>query len=88
MSQDLFKTAADEFAALVQSGKVSNEDQLKAYGWYKQATVGDVSTTRPSVLFVKETAKWDAWNERKGTSQADSKEEYIKYVNELKEKYK
>ncbi|RHZ75982.1 hypothetical protein Glove_208g24 [Diversispora epigaea] len=87
MAQDLFKQAGDNFTALVSSANVSNEDQLKAYGWYKQATVGDASSTRPTGLFSKETAKWDAWFERKGKSQDEAKQEYINWVNELRVKY-
>ncbi|MEZ4271442.1 MAG: acyl-CoA-binding protein [Myxococcota bacterium] len=37
------------------------EHLLQLYGWYKQATVGDVSGKRPSMLDMKGRAKYDAW---------------------------
>ena len=36
---------------------------------------------------LKAKAKWDAWNEMKGKSQADAEAEYITTVEELKTKY-
>ena len=36
----------------------------------------------------KGRAKWDAWNNKKGTSQDAAKEAYIAYVDMLIEKYK
>jgi len=45
---------------------------------FKQATVGDVNTTRPGVLDFKAKYKWDKWNEQKGKSQEDAEKEYIK----------
>lgn len=35
------------------------------------------------MLDMKGKAKWDAWNSKKGTSQDDAKEQYIKKVEEL-----
>lgn len=37
---------------------------------------------------LKGKAKWDMWNSKKGMSQDAAKEAYIKYVDELLEKYK
>ena len=41
--EDDFKLAADEAKTLPE--KTSNEDKLRLYGLYKQATVGDVDTS-------------------------------------------
>ncbi len=54
------------------SSKPSDDELLKLYGLYKQATVGDVNTDRPGIFALKDRYKWDSWNELKGTSQADA----------------
>ncbi|XP_017892916.1 acyl-CoA-binding protein homolog [Ceratina calcarata] len=66
----------------------TDQEFLELYALYKQATVGDINTTRPGMLDVKGKAKWDAWNSKKGTSQNDAKEAYIKFVDTLLAKYK
>lgn len=42
---------------------------------------------RPGMLDLKGKAKWDAWNNLKGTSQEEAKEKYIALVQTLIEKY-
>ncbi|XP_011886649.1 PREDICTED: acyl-CoA-binding protein-like [Cercocebus atys] len=59
---------------------------LFIYGRYKQATVGDVNTERPRMLDFTGKAKWDAWNELKGTTKEDAMKAYINKVEELKKK--
>ena len=44
----------------------SNEDLLQLYALYKQATVGDVSGSRPGMIDFKGRAKFDAWAGKKG----------------------
>ncbi|KAF8896479.1 acyl CoA binding protein-domain-containing protein [Infundibulicybe gibba] len=60
--------------------KPSQDDQLYFYKYFKQATIGDVNTARPGMLDFVGKAKWDAWNEVKGTSKADA---HAKYVEKL-----
>lgn len=45
---------------LLVSGPVSssNDQKLKFYSLYKQATIGDVNTERPGFLNFVERAKW------------------------------
>ncbi|XP_051874136.1 acyl-CoA-binding protein [Pristis pectinata] len=85
MAQADFEKAAEEVKQL--KSKPTDEDMLLIYGLYKQATVGDVNTDRPGMLDLKGKAKWDAWNERKGTSKEESMKKYIEKVQELKEKH-
>lgn len=75
-----FKKAADKAFSLP---KQSNENLLKLYALYKQATEGDVSGERPGMLKIKERAKFDAWAKLRGKEQAKSKKEYIYFVKEL-----
>ncbi|KAJ8656058.1 hypothetical protein O0I10_008280 [Lichtheimia ornata] len=79
-----FETAAKEVQEL--KTKPSNDELLKLYALYKQATVGDVNTERPGAFDFKGKAKWDAWNEIKGKSQEEAEKEYIEFVQKLKAK--
>ena len=82
---EAFQKAAEEVKTL--AGDPSNDEKLKIYSLYKQATIGDVNTTRPGMLDMTGKAKWDAWSGRKGTSKEDAEAEYITTVEELKGKY-
>ena len=67
------------------AGKIQalpDEKKLDIYGLFKQATVGDVNTSRPGMLDFKGKAKWDAWEAKKGMSQDDAKNAYIDLVKE------
>ncbi|KAI9301857.1 acyl-CoA-binding protein [Cunninghamella echinulata] len=82
MPSAAFDTAANEVKTLKKSP--SNDKLLKLYALFKQATVGDNTTTRPGVFDVKGKAKWDAWDAIKGTSQEEAEKQYIALVEELK----
>lgn len=57
---------------------------LKIYALFKQAGSGDVTGEQPAMTDFVARAKWDAWNNLKGTSQDDAKQHYIDLVNDLK----
>ncbi|ESP02244.1 hypothetical protein LOTGIDRAFT_205113 [Lottia gigantea] len=80
-----FTTAAEEVKNLKE--KPADAEMLEIYALYKQATVGDVNTTRPGMLDFTGKAKWDAWEAKKGTSKEDAEKAYIAKVAELKGKY-
>jgi diazepam-binding inhibitor (GABA receptor modulator, acyl-CoA-binding protein) len=61
----------------------SNDDLLKIYALFKQATEGDVQGKRPGMLDVKGRAKYDAWAKVKGTSADDAKSRYVELVDRL-----
>ena len=65
------------------STRPSNENLLKLYGFYKQATEGDNTGDRPGGFDFKAIAKYDSWANLKGMSQEDAKEAYIKLVDSL-----
>ncbi|KAL8615412.1 hypothetical protein ACOMHN_036232 [Nucella lapillus] len=79
-----FTKAAEEAKNLTQ--KPNDEELLKLYSLFKQATVGDCDTARPGMLDFKGKAKWDAWDARKGLSKGDAETQYIGFVGELKGK--
>lgn len=59
---------------------LGSDVMLDLYALYKQATVGDVTGSRPGMLDVRGRAKYDAWARRKGTSQDAAMEAYIALV--------
>ena len=61
----------------------SNEDLLKLYALYKQATEGDVTGERTGGFDFKAIAKYDAWAEVKGKSKEDAMREYVRLVERL-----
>jgi diazepam-binding inhibitor (GABA receptor modulator, acyl-CoA-binding protein) len=61
-----------------------NATLLKLYALFKQGSAGDVDGKRPGFTDMVGRAKWDAWNETKGTSQDDAKKQYIALIEELK----
>jgi len=56
--------------------------KLKMYALYKQATEGDVSGSKPSMIDMVGRAKYKAWAELKGKSQQEAKSEYVKCYKE------
>ncbi|TXE08737.1 acyl-CoA-binding protein [Algoriphagus aquimarinus] len=63
--------------------KPSNEDLLKLYGLYKQATEGDNENERPGGFDFKAAAKYNAWLNMKGKSKEEATEQYIQLVDQL-----
>ena len=62
-------------------------EKLEIYGLSQQAKHGDVDTPQPIRLWVRERAKWDAWNKLKGMPQKEAKEQFLMRALELKDKY-
>ena len=65
MSSDL-KTNFEYCVKFVNSSKsgtveLTNEDKLKFYAIYKQATVGNCSGKRPGMMNIVARYKYDAW---------------------------
>lgn len=62
----------------INTESLSNEAKLDFYKYYKQAKIGDCNTERPWSVYIKDAAKWDAWNSVKGTTQDEAKKLYVK----------
>jgi diazepam-binding inhibitor (GABA receptor modulator, acyl-CoA-binding protein) len=60
-----------------------NDDLLELYAFYKQATAGDVSGSRPGMFDMKGRAKYDAWAKKKGVSKDDAMTKYVALVDRL-----
>lgn len=62
----------------------SNSTLLELYSLFKQSTVGDVNTPKPTSLFkLKEKKKWDAWNNKRGMSKHTAMRKYCSLVENL-----
>jgi len=61
-----------------------NATLLKLYALYKQATSGDVEGKRPGFSDMVGRAKWDAWNEMKGTASEAAMTQYVDLITDLK----
>lgn len=82
MSDDDARFAAAQAKITGRAG-VSTDAQLRLYGLYKQATVGDATGSRPGMLDVRGRAKFDAWAARRGTARGDAIAAYCALVDEL-----
>ena len=82
-------TTLDEAIARTKrfTSKPNNEELLKLYGLYKQATEGDIETERPGGFDFKAAAKYNSWLAFKGKSKAEATELYLELVNQLSTKY-
>lgn len=86
------KSLKDRFAAATARveglrSRPSNDELLRLYGLYKQATEGDVAGSRPGLLDLKGRAKHDAWAKRRGTSRDDAMKAYVALVEELEQSH-
>lgn len=78
---DCFQEAVER--VLLLTNEPSNEDKMKLYGLYKQATMGDVNFDCPSIFNMAGRVKWYAWNDHKGKTDVQAKTEYIEIVDRL-----
>ena len=66
------------------SERPDNATLLKIYALYKQASAGDNGEKKPGFSDMVGRAKWDAWNELKGTSQDEAMQQYVDLIESLK----
>lgn len=81
MSNAAFEQAQKDIKTL--TSRPGNDDLLFLYAHYKQGVEGDVSGKRPGMLDMVGRAKYDAWAQLKGMSQADAQQKYIDKVKAL-----
>ncbi|XP_026151709.1 acyl-CoA-binding protein isoform X2 [Mastacembelus armatus] len=70
--QARFDSAAAEVKQL--KAKPTDDEMLKVYALFKQATVEDVNTARPGMFDFTGKAKWDAWEKQKEKSGQELRE--------------
>jgi acyl-CoA-binding protein len=69
------------------TSKPGNDELLKLYGLYKQATEGDNEGERPGGFDFKAAAKYNSWLNFKGKTKEEATQLYLELVNELSGKY-
>ncbi len=74
-----------KFEAAVASSKnlterPDNATLLKIYALYKQASTGDNTEKKPGFGDMVGRAKWDAWNNLKGTASNEAMQQYIDLI--------
>jgi acyl-CoA-binding protein len=62
----------------------ADEDMLRMYALYKQATAGDATGDRPGAFDFVGRAKYDAWARLKGTDKDKAMKSYVDLVERLK----
>ncbi|XP_041029370.1 acyl-CoA-binding domain-containing protein 5-like isoform X1 [Carcharodon carcharias] len=82
--QRQFQAAVSVIQALPKNGsyRPSHEKMLKFYSYYKQATVGSCSISRPGFWDPVGRIKWDAW---KALGNLSKKDAMMTYVEEIKQ---
>lgn len=76
-NEELLEVSQLKYLALI------NANFSKLYALFKQATVGDNETEAPGTFDFKGKAKYNAWNTKKGISQADAEAQYIAYAEKV-----
>lgn len=79
--EDQFKHAVKQVEQLTR--RPSNEELLKLYALFKQATEGDVTGERPGGFDFKAIAKYDAWLALKGKPRQEAMQEYVALADNL-----
>ena len=60
-----------------------NATLLKLYALYKQGSIGDNTEKKPGFSEMVARAKWDAWNNLKGTLPEAAMQQYVDLVESL-----
>jgi diazepam-binding inhibitor (GABA receptor modulating acyl-CoA-binding protein) len=79
--ESAFATALEDVKQLRE--RPENQDLLRLYALYKQATSGDVSGERPGMIDFVNRAKYDAWAALQGMAREDAMRSYVAIVEEL-----
>jgi acyl-CoA-binding protein len=74
---------AAQAAAKQLSTRPDDDTLLELYSYFKQATEGDVTGSRPGAFDFVGRAKFDAWEARKGLRKDAAMRAYIKLVEHL-----
>ncbi len=78
---DAFEAAAVRAKQL--PSKPDNDTLLKLYAFYKQGSSGDVSGDKPGFFDFVGVAKYDAWEQLKGSNQDEARQNYIDLIDSL-----
>jgi len=77
--------AAERLKTLTE--RPGNEEFLNLYGLFKQATLGNNTTSKPGMFDMKGQFKWKAWSDKSGMDSDTAADAYVALVDTLLEKY-
>jgi acyl-CoA-binding protein len=80
--QEQFDAAVVESKSLTH--RPDDETLLEIYSYYKQATDGDATGSRPGAFDFVARAKYDAWKAREGMKKDVAMRGYVKLIAHLK----
>lgn len=75
--KEKFDNAVNEINHATWGNEIPNDRKLKCYGYFKQATIGDINTPQPWYYQMAARAKWDAWSILKGISKEKAMSLYV-----------
>ena len=78
---DAFENAQKDVKKL--TNRPDDATLLKLYALYKQGTTGDVQGDKPGFFDFVGAAKYEAWEQLKGTAPEQAQQQYIDLVNKL-----
>jgi acyl-CoA-binding protein len=76
-----FEKAATDVKSL--TDRPDNDTMLRLYALYKQGAEGDVKGPKPGFFDFVGSAKYEAWEKLKGTSQEQAMAKYVDLVKKL-----
>ena len=65
---------------------ISNDEKLNLYKYFKQATIGNINISKPSILTFNQEPllKYNAWLSVKDCTKENAMKEYINIVNKYR----
>lgn len=84
---DIRFKAAVEKAELIPQASLPQDVQLRCYAFYKQATFGTIAYNASTNFDLRNAFKTNAWMQISHLSADESKEEYIKAIDEVYDRY-
>ncbi|OWZ20951.1 Acyl-CoA-binding protein [Phytophthora megakarya] len=81
-----FQVAVD-FVAARGNNKLTNEQKLTLYAFYKQAHFGRCSVEKPSAVDMVGAAKWESWRALGDMDVDVAKKQYVEWVQDLFEEF-
>lgn len=75
---------AVEIASNMSQAELPQDEQLRLYAYYKQATIGTPNTNYNSNFDLRNAFKTNAWMQISHLSADEAKELYIEAINSLK----
>lgn len=76
-----FDKAAQAARSLPQ--KPDDQTLLRLYALFKQGSAGDVEGARPGFFDFVGAAKYEAWEQLRGTDREDARRQYVELVRKL-----